>query len=584
MTGLPLWTQRRRSAAVLKWLWAILRAGKVRRVDAWMREAYGCHGKGEVEKAEALYRRILKADPAHAGAWARLGEVLQQINGYTAAIDCYRKALAIEPGLPEVHNSLGCLLQAQGVSASTAQKKLSGLRPDFAEVGRRQNARDARSEEAIDHFRRAVEFSPDFAEAWTNLGNALAQTGEWGGAIESHRKALEIRPDFPEACFNLGFAIQGSGGALGEAIRLYQKALQYRHDDPEIYLNLALCLKETGDFDAAAECHDTALRLKPDFPEVQWNRSHLLLLKGDFQNGWPAYEMRWRVLGHLAEHAGLYGGKPRWDGGEAAGKTVLLYGEQGFGDALQFVRFVSRVKEHCAAVVLVCHRSLKRLFESVVGVSAVVVEGEPLPEHDLQLPLLSVPYVLKTRLESIPREVPYVAAPAEAAPKWTAKICAERGRLKVGLAWSGAKENVANFSKRSLRLSALAPLFQLPGIAFYSLQVGEAGAEARELAPGTAWVDLTSEIEDFGDTAGLISQLDLVISVDTAVAHLAGALGKPVWVLLPYVPDWRWLLGRTDSPWYPTMRLFRQQALGEWPGVVVEVEQALRCWAERGGA
>ena len=306
--------------------------------------------------------------------------------------------------------------------------------------------------------------------------------------------------------------------------------------------------------------------------------SLLLLLRGDFAQGWAEYEWRWRCK---ANPERTYLPRPQWSGEPLEGKTVLIQTEQGFGDSFQFLRYVPAVADRGAKVVLTVPGALVRLANNLPGVAAVVSEGDPLPNFDFHCPLLSLPNVFATRMETIPASVPYLAPPADASAAWTERLSSYPG-LKVGLVWSGNPENRMN-PARSTPLAELEPLLRISGIRWFSLQVG---SPARDIAlvPRHPIDDLAPFLTDFSETAAAICHIDLVISVETAVAHLAGALGRPVWVPLAVVPAWRWLLGREDSPWYPTMRLFRQTTPGDWTPVVRALADALTRMVDERGA
>jgi hypothetical protein len=296
------------------------------------------------------------------------------------------------------------------------------------------------------------------------------------------------------------------------------------------------------------------------------------LLHGDFEHGWPEYEWRWKTRDFSSGRRPFT--QPQWDGGSLNGRTILLHAEQGLGDTLQFIRYAPLVAEAAGNIVVECPAPLKRLLRHSLRQVPVLSKGEPLPPFDIHCPMLSLPLACRTTLANIPRQVPYLNADSELAAHWQGKLVSQRELLKVGLAWAGNKAH-KNDRHRSIELSTLAPLGEVPHVSFISLQKGEPAKQATRAPAGITLFDWSNELGDFADTATLIANLDLIISVDTAVAHLAGAMGKPVWTLLPFVPDWRWLLEREDSPWYPTMRLFRQSAPGDWSGVITRVVGAL---------
>jgi tetratricopeptide (TPR) repeat protein len=323
--------------------------------------------------------------------------------------------------------------------------------------------------------------------------------------------------------------------------------------------NLAVVLADQGRFQEAIAAYSRAIELKPDSVEARCHLAELYLLLGDFERGWKEHEWRLPIA---------YPNNPRrWDGGELNGKTILPYGEQEFGDVIQFVRYVPMVAEKGGRIIFVCHEKLIRLLASMPHIAQIVSLKQPTPPFDVFCPLLSLPLALGTALHAIPANVPYLKSERP-------RLGKKPGVLRVGLAWAGNPEHWDDL-RRSIPLDQFAPLSAIPGIEFYSLQVGPAPRQANDSSAPLPLIDLTSELQDFADTATLIESLDLVITVDTVVAHLAGAMGKPVWVLLAAMPDWRWMLDRADSPWYPTMRLFRQESTGSWSHVIWRIADSL---------
>ncbi|NTU76638.1 MAG: tetratricopeptide repeat protein [Alphaproteobacteria bacterium] len=341
--------------------------------------------------------------------------------------------------------------------------------------------------------------------------------------------------------------------------------------------NLGAVHQEKGAFDLALAHYERALALDPTYADAHWNESLIYLLQGDFAKGLPKYEWRWRRNNAARNPFAA----PMWDGGDLNGKSILLHSEQGLGDSLQFIRYASLVKKRGAKVFVYCPAALARLFESAKGIDQIFTEKTPaLPGFDCQAPLMSLPWLCGTTLATIPAFAPYLAAPRDARDLWAEKLRPYAG-LKIGLVWAGSpRENnpeaYAVDRRRSLRLEMFAPLASLPGIHFFSLQKGDPAKQARTPPQGMELIDLMEEVQDFADTAALIAQLDLVIGVDTSVIHVAGALAKPVWVLSRFDGCWRWLQDRSDSPWYPTLRLFRQKTPRDWAPVIQDVAAALK--------
>jgi hypothetical protein len=364
------------------------------------------------------------------------------------------------------------------------------------------------------------------------MGNALQALGRYEEALVCYDRALAIEKDYVEALNNRGNALQ----ALN------------RHEE-------------------ALASYARAIALKPNDAEAHWNEGLTRLALGDYRRGWEKYEWRWynRKLDSPRPH----GDTPAWDGTQGVtGKTVLLYPEQGFGDAIQFVRYAPLVRARGARVLVACHRKLAELFRSVDGIDEVLEPERPLPSFDYHAALMSLPLAFRTTLESIPCAIPYVSAKAEQVAAFEARFKSERRALKVGLVWSGNPQFTGARAK-ACPIEVLEPLVNVQDCAFYALQTGEAAADIERMTVrGPQMTELSLGLDSFSDTAAAVSALDLVIAVDTAVAHLAGALGKPAWILLQYAADWRWLRSREDSPWYPSIRLFRQPEPGHWESVV----------------
>ena len=491
--------------------------------------------QGKWSEATDEYRRAIESRPAYAGAWANLAGGQRQMREIDSAIRSFRQALALQPSA-EWSYSLGNLLNETG-----------------------------QTDEAIAALSQAIALRPNFPEPHLALGNVMLKAGRAERAITSYRQALSLRPDFPEAQINLAHQFVQSG-QLEEARALYEAALKQQPDDPETCNNLANVLQDLGDVPQAIAMFRRAIALRPGFPEARFGLGLALLLTGDFQEGWPLYEERWNVTGRSRDRGFVV---PPWDGGDLAGRKIFLHTEQGLGDAIQFIRFVPLVRDRGADVIVGCFPQLKRLFEGQLGIERVVAEQEPLPAFDVHCPLLSLPRILGTTPETIPFVNPYLRVRSEWSEKWKPRLPAG---MKVGLAWSGNPQHKKD-RDRSILLSSLAPLAQVRNVSWISLQKGPAAGQAPP--PGLDLLNWTTELNDLADTAGLIANLDLVIAADTAVAHLAGAIGKPVWLLLPFAPDWRWLLSRDDSPWYPTMKLFRQPDRGNWNAVVRKIADEL---------
>jgi tetratricopeptide (TPR) repeat protein len=415
----------------------------------------------------------------------------------------------------------------------------------------------------------AIGINPQVPEYYNNLGNILKETGADQEALACYRRALELRPGFVDAHFNLGNT-HAKEERFDAAIESYRAALQLQAGHAGSWLNLGNTLRSLGRIEEALECYRHVPTSSPFFAEARWNRAIALLLGGELTAGWEDYEGRWDL--ERAKPRRRDFPQPAWDGSTAKGRRILLHAEQGLGDTIQFIRYAALVKARGLKVLLECPAALQSLLARASGIAQVVASGEALPEFDLHLPLLSLPRVFGTTLESIPAPRAYLSPDPSLARKWKAKLGGTEPGPRVGLVWAGGTSD----RKRDCGLAALAPLAAARRATFYSLQVGEAAGQAARPPPGMHLVDLSPELKNFSDTAALIGQLDLVITTDTAAAHLAAALGKPTWILLRYAPDWRWLLGRDDSPWYPSARLFRQHKAGDWAEPIECAASALR--------
>ena len=517
-------------------------------LEAQLQQAESLMESGDKEEAIALYEQIISTVPNCVQARINLGFLQQEKGEFDAAIPHYREALKIDPNIPQTAYNLAKVFEEKG-----------------------------QAKEAIEHYQQALVAQPDFVPALINLAVALQESGELLEAVNLYRRALEVQPHSWEALNNLGTVLQEQGN-LEDALEYYHKALELLPDFVEAINNLGRTFLEKGAVEEAIACYRRVICLSPEHASAHLNLSLALLLVGDFENGLAEYEWRWKIKEFQTGHSSFLTGpdntvsareyRPLWDGSDLQGKTILLHAEQGLGDSLQFVRYAAMVKNQGGRVIVGCYPQLNRLFSTVDGIDLLIVKGEPLPEFDVQVPMLSLPYILGTTRSTIPGNTAYLRVPTDC----EFALLPDR-KFKVGIVWAGNPKHRKNM-QRSCSLSAFLPLLDVSGVSFYSLQKELSEAD-RALLDQTSIVDLSPHFEDLADTAAAIAQLDLVITVDTAVAHLAGALGKPVWILLAFSPDWRWLLEREDSPWYPTARLFRQSHRGEWDAVFERVTEAL---------
>jgi Flp pilus assembly protein TadD len=396
-------------------------------------------------------------------------------------------------------------------------------------------------------------------------------------AEQIYRQILAQRPHHPDALNFLG-VLASQVGRHDDGIALIRRAISLQPDYASAYSNLGNALRDQGKVDEAIVALRQCISLDPNFAEAHWNLAVALLLRGDFAQGWAEQEWRLKWKGVLALDRELI--EPMWHGEELNGRTILLHVEQGLGDTIQHIRFAPDIVARGGKVMLYCQPELARLLQTMPALEQVIPVGRPLSAFDLHCPLLSVPMVLGITLKSIPNSVPYLSADPRLIEDWSNLLMPADQALKVGLAWAGSAVHTSD-KRRSLELKRLTSLSAVEGAKFYSLQKGPAASQAIAGDAGLNVIDFSAKLTDFAETAALIANLDLVITVDTAVAHLAGAMGKPVWVLLPFAPDWRWMLDREDSPWYPTMRLFRQTSMGQWDEVIARLAESLENFVAR---
>lgn len=521
--------------------------------EAACRHAAELELHGDTESALAAYREAITRWPAFSPLHARLGNLLLRLGRDRDALPVLRQAAALDPASAVGQCQLGLALletEAPAEAAAALQRALE-LRPGFPEA-LASLSEALRRQLRLDEARQAAEaaIDADFRrpEAHLQLGNVLCDFGEFEAACNAYRRALGLDPENPGVLSNLGIALY-SLGWMPEALAQ----------------------------------HRAALALKPGSAGFRYNYALTLLAAGEFEQGLAEYESRLQ-LGREASLS-LDATIPRWRGEALNGRTILLYAEQGYGDTLQFVRYAPLVAARGGQVVLGVPAPLLRLLQRIPGMDRVVAAGEVLAGFDLQCPLLSLPHVFRTRLTDVPAEIPYLEADPALVAVWRARLAAD-GQPRVGLVWAGnARPNQPAGAvvdhRRSIPLARFAPLGAVPGIRLLSLQKGPPVAQLAAAPTGLDILDPMESVGDFADTAALLTQIDLLITVDTSVAHLAGGLGKPVWMLSRYDACWRWLRDRSDSPWYPTMRLYRQARPGDWDSVIAHVADDLRAWSQQ---
>jgi tetratricopeptide (TPR) repeat protein len=534
---------------------------------------------GEAAAGVALIERAVAANPNMAAAISNLGWALAEAGRPGDAVAAYDRALALDPGYVAGHYNRANTLRDCGASAEAlaGYDRALGLQPSFVEAWINRGAvleRLRRSAEAAQSFDRAAALRPDLAEAHANLAKVLNDLKRSDEALASADRAVALQPDLAAAHNHRALSLFDLR-RLDEALAAADRAIALDPAYPEAHNSRAITLFDLRRLEEAVASAARAIAIRPDFAPAHLNRATSLLSLGDLEQGFRAYGWRWQVNGFQPAIARL---RPAWEGLDLTGRSILIYGEQGFGDHLQFSRYVPSVAARATRTAFVTEPALAALFRRSFPGVGVFTGVEDEAAFDFQIALMDLPSVFGTTLQTIPAEIPYLAPDPDQAAAWAERLAGPG--LKVGLVWAGDTHagrpaGAAVDRRRSLRLDQYAPLAQVEGVTFVSLQKGEPAAQAANPPTDLRLIDFTSELSDFSDTAALIEALDLVIAVDTAVAHLAGALGKPVWILSRYEGDWRWLNGREDSPWYPTARLFHQRTSGAWDEVVERVAAAL---------
>ncbi|QDT40530.1 lipoprotein NlpI [Gimesia alba] len=581
-------------------------------IQEQLKTALSHHQSGELDQAETIYQSVLKSDGQNWEAMYYLGTLQLQRGDLDQSITNFLKVTQLQPELPDVHNNLGVAYHAAGKWQESGQSFEQALRINphyeraYFNLGSLLESRGLFTE-AVKCYRKSYDLNRENLETYQKVADVLKLAGDWAeaaaiyrellekvpedfnlamklayvlvlqrqyrDAIQLYESMLETHPEHYQILVSLSYAYESMGN-IEAAIQSAERSIQAAPVQPEGYNNLGNALKLKHDVEGACENFKKALSLRPDFAMAEFNLATTYMLNGDLAAGWRGYERR----ADIGPAPRIVFSGPRWQGEPLAGKTIFLWCEQGFGDTFLFVRFAMELKRKGAAkVLLLCQTELAALLRSIPEIDQILIEGDEIPEHDYQSALLSVPLFLETTQETIPVDVPFVVPPVERQQSWHDFLSGYAGK-KIGLNWSGN----LNFPKdefRSIPLETFLPLGELPGVQLVSLQqvngldqIEALQASWNLLQPGAEY---GAETGNFTEVAALIQNLDLVITSDTAVAHLAGCLGVPVWILVSQLPEWRWLLDRTDSPWYPTARLFRQTQLGEWEPVIAEVKAAL---------
>ncbi|MHA7840270.1 MAG: tetratricopeptide repeat protein [Gammaproteobacteria bacterium] len=536
-----------------------------------------------------------------------LGSIFKEQGKHQEAIILFKNIIATKPEFAEAYiNLAACYFEQQQFNEGTHYlKAASNIKP--SDINIRQQYANAlmkinKIEDAIAQYQKIIALIPDFATVFVSLGAALQSKKAYKEAEKYYRQALTLNPQHTDALCNLG-VLAKIRGEFTEAITLYQQALTINPQLYTVYANLGNALQEIDAYDEAIQCYNKALAINPAFVEAynsrgyayqsinqidramadyhsamtkkenyidaHWNYALALLITEQYEEGWKEYEYRWQKLATLTTSDT----KKRWQGESLRDKTLLIQVEQGYGDTIQFIRYVPLIKKNGGRIILVCREPLVQLLQQIKGIDDIIVKGHVLPAYDYHLPLLSLPLIFNTTAVTIPAAIPYIKADSHKVKQYAAFMDVPKQVKRIGIAWEGSPTHKNN-RRRSLPIHLFEPLFTIKNTQFYSLQKGDA-ATILEQRTDLPIVNLGNLITDFNDSAAFIAQLDLIIAVDTALVHLAGAMGKPVWTLVTFAPDFRWLLEREDSPWYPTMRLFRQPQLGDWDSAFKQVKLAL---------
>ena len=542
-----------------------------------------CTAQNRMQEAIDAYCRAIALQPDFADAYVNLGTLVLNLGQREQAVALFRRAIAISPENAVAHSNLGMALQNLHLldDAFAAYRTALTLQPDNTTVLMNLGAAliERKSwDDAVTVTRRAIALQPDSALAHANLGIAYLSLGQYDAALAACRKAMELNPQGPAIHSSLGGAMLELGEPQAAA-SLCRTALAQAPTLSSAWFNLSHACKALNQLDEATQAARQAIALAPDNAEYHFHLAHTLLLQGDFASGWAEYEWRWKLpdfaaLGQLRENFA----QPEWTGESLQGKTILIHTEQGLGDIIQFARYLPLLARKAANVIVAAHAPMRRLLSTIEGITVVSIM-EPLPEFDLHCALMSLPLAFATKPDTIPAPIPYLHANPDAKTHWAERL-GTSNKLRVGIVWAG-NPAVVRDRFRSPRLASIAPLFNIPNVEFVILQMGAGREDLDTTSLPANTIDLGSEITDLADTAAIMSELDLVISSCTSPLHLAGAIGVPCWAILPFAPHFPWRLERTNTQWYPTMRLYRQDQPGrDWSAVVSRIAGDLATLAQ----
>ena len=552
--------------------------------------AQSCKDENKIDKAASYYKQVLRINPKHFEAAFDAANMLYNANRAEEALVFYKQALSINNAYAEIHYNLGlCFLRLEKIDEAYAALKESTIRnPRYVKaytqmatiyVNKKDNVR------ALEIYQDAININPNAFELYYRMGAVFRSLERHEESVATFEKALEMHPTSTHAMLELANTLHMVDD-YERSLEMYQKALERNPNCSEALYNFGYTLKKCGNvkkareyMEQAAHVHTQVLTQRPDYPLAHFSRSLSRLTLGDFEQGWPEYEWRWAAYNEKPKKFP----QPVWNGQDLRGKRILVYAEQGFGDTFQFVRYGKMLKEMGAYVIVQTQHHLKDIISQCPHLDEAISDREPIPAFDYHIALLSIPMVVKTTLETVPHDIPYLGAKEELVEHWKHKLADDK-KFKVGICWQGNKQYRSIYLKKevackAMQLSTFAPLTSVPNISLYSLQKingTEQLDEVRDVMEVHTFGPDFDEVNGrFMDTAAIIKNLDLVITIDTSISHLAAGLGTEVWVLLPFPADWRWMLERDDTPWYPNMRLFRQPKRGDWGCVLDEVVTAL---------
>ena len=532
--------------------------------------AIEAHQSGSIVKAITLYIDLLETDQLNPQLLFLIGSAHLQLEQFEEAITFLHQSINLYPTNPISYYNLGLSFQSlQRFDEAIYNYQIAiQMQPDYVEAYNNLGvslSKLKRFNEALKNYQQALLLQPQDAEIYCNRGVIFKELKMFDDALLDFKKSIELRPNYADAYLNQGMLFEAIG-LTDKSVSNYKKAIELKPDYADAYSNLGTIFHDLGEYSEALECYEKVIELKGDCINAYWNKSLLMLLNGDYEEGWNLYEWRWR---RDKNEARRHINKPIWLGiNSIKDKKVLVWSEQGLGDCIQFCRYVFLMQSLGAKIILEVPFQLKIILSTLDKNITIIEKGQPLPDFDLQVPMMSLPLAFKTAVDTIPAKAPYLFSNDKFNKRWK-KFLGNTNKFRVGLAWSGS-ENHTKDKKRSIPLKIIEKLLCLP-LEFHSLQINYKESDFEILKLNPKIFQHQKNIKDFSDTAALINNLDLVISVDTSVAHLAGALGKPIWILLSYSPDFRWMLNRKNSPWYSSAQLFRQSRVDDWETVIDEV-------------